>query len=528
MDNDDDDTIYALSSGSLAGQTATAVAVVRLSGPHAHAILSALTTTTDDTTAAVGVVGLPPTRKAVVRTLYHPVTRSPLDQALVLRFDKPRSFTGEDVVEFHCHGSRAVLTGLLDTLAWFPTTRLAEPGEFTQRAFRAGKLDLLEVEALADLLQADTQTQRHQALQQLEGKLSQLYQNWRTQLTKGLAHAEAVIDFGDDEQVTLQQNDDDDNDDNNSAVWGGVVDQMNGLCQSLESHLQDARRGELVREGLRIAIVGPPNAGKSSLFNILAQRDAAIVSPMEGTTRDVLELSLDLGGVRCTLCDTAGIRRDTNDTIEQVGMERAKAAASQAHVLIAMMDGSTLHDNNNNNNNNPQHGLSTIQDMIETNRPHTDDDDDDDYNNVMLVINKVDLANDDDDDDDDKVYHSLDKFPSNSTFRMSCLTNEGVDEFLEALTQMAVDRVSHPTNNAAVDNNNNEGAIITRARHRQHVQAALQALRRFLQLSQQGTMAVDMAAEELRLATSELGRITGAVDVEDVLNVLFQDFCIGK
>ena len=471
-DNDDDDTIYALSTGS---SLPTAVAVIRISGPRSHAILQQLTPNQKSV----------PLRKAVVRTLIHPSDHTNvLDQALVLTFKAPQSFTGEDVVELHTHGSRAVVQGILQALSECNTTRLAERGEFTQRAFGKGKLDLLEVEALADLLISDTAAQRRQALSQLEGNLSQLYTQWRIMLTKGLAHAEAVIDFGDDL----------DDDDTHSNVWGTVEDRMNTLRLLMQHHLADGKRGELVRDGLQICIVGPPNAGKSSLFNLLAKRDAAIVSSIAGTTRDVLELTLDLGGVRCTLSDTAGVRESTMDIIEQEGIKRAKIAAEKADIVVAMIDGT-----------NSTQGWEALQGILLDGSL---------MNRTMVVMNKLDLV---------MNPTSIEWTCQIPTFGVSCDTNQGVDAFLDSLTERVVSRVSQPTSS-----NSGESALITRARHRQHVEAAVEALNRFSTLAQQGPMAVDMAAEELRLATSELGRITGAVDVEDVLDVLFADFCIGK
>lgn len=485
----DEDTIFALSSG--ASTTATAVAVIRITGPQSHSILERL---------APRKV---PTRKAVVRNLCDPADDSPLDQALVLKFDGPQSFTGEDVVELHCHGSRAVVQGLLKVLGNY--ARMAERGEFTQRAFASGKLNLLEVEALADLLTADTQLQRQQALRQLDGKLSDLYDSWRLALTKGLAHAEAVIDFGDDEHLGDDDYEDGlDYDGAQESVWGAVGEKMESLSSSMKRHLADDRRGELVREGVKVAIVGPPNAGKSSLFNILAQRDAAIVSPIEGTTRDVLELTLDLGGVRCTLSDTAGVREETSDLIEKEGIKRAKNAAEQADVLVAMIDGTDT-----------KNGISALKDVVSD--PET-------LARLLLVVNKMDLL--DSAEQEKSVFNEGTPLGAqhNGTYVLSCETNDGVDGFLNALTDRVVTRVSNPD---PVDGEE-ESALITRARHRQHVMDAVEALDRFTLLSTQGNMAVDMAAEELRLAVSELGRITGAVDVEDVLDVLFADFCIGK
>lgn len=488
---EEEDTIFALSSGSLAaGGGATGVAVIRISGSQAHTILSNMTCNKP----------LPKPRMASVRNLIDSYTNTPLDQALVLLFEKPHSFTGEDVVELHCHGSRAVVEDMLDYLS--TKARMAERGEFTQRAFLHGKLELLQVEALADLLTADTRSQRLQALSQLQGNLQHLYTDWRQRLTKGLAHAEAVIDFGDDEQ--LDENEEDEHV-AQANVWGNVGEQIASLTRDMQRHLSDNRRGELVREGVKIAIVGPPNAGKSSLFNLLAQRDAAIVSPIAGTTRDVLELSLNLGGIKCTLSDTAGVRQESSDVIEQEGMKRARNVAKNADIVVAMVD--VLE---------PEKGTSVLQDVLDM--IHNENDEQaPEVNNVLLALNKLDLQ----DETGEEKFRSI--LPNELTrdlggvFQMSCETNDGIDSFLDALTLTVQARISSNHNSSKDEN---EGALITRARHRQHVEAAVEALLRFQALSQQGTMAVDMAAEELRLATSELGRITGAIDVEDVLDVL--------
>jgi tRNA modification GTPase len=489
------DTIFAVSSGTTTASP-SAVAVLRISGPQSVPLLQALTPGKQ----------LPKARMAALRILRHPDdARITLDQSLVLYFPGPRSFTGEDLVELHCHGSRAVVDGLIEVLGNFAGCRYAEAGEFTSRAFGAGKLDALQVEGLADLLTADTSVQRQQALAQLDGALTKVYESWRSQLVAGLAHAEAVIDFGDDEQLVdddVETLDEDEKLLAQQGVWGNVREKIQTLRAAMQRELRDSRRGEMLREGLRIAIVGAPNAGKSSLFNILANQDAAIVSPTAGTTRDVLQVSLNLGGVKCVLQDTAGMRSATNDVIEQEGMKRALGAATSADFVLAMVDSSD------------DLGATVITDVLEKMQANEVE-----SKESMLVLNKSDLPT-----------HSqwLDDRPSGvfqgGIFRISCETSNGIDTFLNALTEKVTKAVTRVQDTEAPT----EGAMITRVRHRQHVQATVEALERFETLSTQGMMSVDMAAEELRLAASELGRITGAVDIEDVLDKLFADFCIGK
>ena len=553
-DIDEEDTIYALSSGgggASIGSGATAVAVIRISGHHAFDSLRELlspyplSTIDEEKSDIMKVPKLPKARMASLRTLYDPLSddgmdknqkRDPLDSALVLTFPGPNSFTGEDIVELHCHGSRAVVQGVLSALSSFnfrkvPSTgadgsnmkrlsiRPADPGEFTQRAYAHGKLGLVEVEALADLIVADTSLQRKQALQQFDGRLSRLYMGWREELIKGLAHAEAVIDFGDDE--ALDEDDDIDDGsmegDGGMSIWGTIRPRISSLREAMEKHLADASRGELLRDGLRIAIVGRPNAGKSSLLNLLAGRDAAIVSSTPGTTRDVVEVILDLDGVRCTLLDTAGVREEMEEGVNDIeveGMKRARLAARDAHIIVGVVDASDY-----------ERGLDAVKDLIgeegalDMNNSAVKDD------NVLYVLNKLDLV----DDNEASAIGKLSK--DSSSFGISCTTNEGVDSFLSSLTDQALSMVSNDdgsSNAAMLSVEGTEGAVITRARHRRHVEGASEALARFEVLSGQGYMALDMAAEELRLAASELGRITGAIDVENILDVLFADFCIGK
>nr|WP_295831693.1 tRNA uridine-5-carboxymethylaminomethyl(34) synthesis GTPase MnmE [uncultured Azospirillum sp.] len=439
-------TIYALATAP--GRSG--VAVVRISGPEAGSALSALT----------GRV-LPAPRRAVLTKLRDPRTGDALDDALVLRFTAPASFTGEDVVELHLHGGRAVVTGVIEALATLPGLRLAEPGEFTRRAFENGKLDLTEAEAVADLIDAETTAQRRQALRQMEGALGKLYDGWRDRLTRALAHIEADIDFAEDD------------------LPGGVTDAVRlviiGLADEIATHLNDGGRGERLREGLHIAIVGAPNAGKSSLLNALARRDAAIVSARAGTTRDIIEVHLDLGGYPVVLADTAGLREAAADEVEEEGIRRARDRAARADVKVAVFDATTL----------PDLDPATLG-LIDA--------------DTVVVFNKTDLAT------------GRDLRPDLSPILVSAHTGAGLKALEEKLTAFSADRLAIGS-----------APSLTRARHRAALTECRESLLRAL-----NAPLPELAAEDVRLASRALGRITGRVDVEDLLDVIFRDFCIGK
>lgn len=422
-------TIYALSSG----RAAAGVAVVRISGPAAHDCLQHLTGT------------LPKLRHATLRTLRHPQTAAPLDQALVLAFAAPHSATGEDMAELHIHGGVAVIDAVLAALASLPDLRVAGPGDFTRRAFEAGKLDLAEVEGLADLIAAETEAQRVQALRQMGGALSGLFEDWRRQLIHALALVEADIDFADGE---------DDVPDGIGAQAGAII---TTLRTAFTAQLQTASRGERLRDGFTVAITGPPNAGKSSLLNALAQRDVAIVSPIAGTTRDSIEVHLNLSGYPVTLIDTAGLR-ETNDPVEAEGVRRARAKAAAADLVLYL----------------------------------TADPNDHPSQLCLRLQTKTDLIGG----------------PGIST-----KTGAGLPELIDVLA-------SHAAAAMAVG----EAPALTRARHRDVLAQALG----HLDAAQAQDHDLVLAAEELRLAARALGRITGRVDVEDVLDVIFSSFCIGK
>jgi len=419
--------------------------VLRISGPDARRAVTLL------------AGGLPPPRVAQRRRLVDPQNGDALDDGLVLWFPGPRSATGEDVAEFHLHGSRAVLAAVMQVLARFGL-RLAEPGEFTRRAFLNGKLDLLQAEAIADLAAAETEAQRRQALRQLGGELGEVYRGWRDRLTRILAHLEAAIDFPDEDLPP--------------EIEDRILSETEGLVAEIERHLADGHRGERLRDGIDVAIVGPPNAGKSSLLNRIARREVAITSPVPGTTRDVIEVAIDLGGYPIVLADTAGLR-DSADAIEQEGKRRAVQRAEQAEIRLFVFDIAQPADAAGAS---PWPGADTI-----------------------LVANKIDLA------------PAPDTDLSPPALLVSALTGEGIDRLLTVLGERVAQtyRIEAP--------------VLTRARHRQALKEAAASLRRSFSAA-----LPELRAEDLRLALRSLGRITGAVDVEDLLNVIFRDFCIGK
>ncbi|MBI1215733.1 MAG: tRNA uridine-5-carboxymethylaminomethyl(34) synthesis GTPase MnmE [Alphaproteobacteria bacterium] len=438
-------TVFALASGSYRA----GVAVVRISGPEALQTLEALT----------GKKDFPP-RQARLHTLRDPETSAVLDHGIAVYFKAPASFTGEDVVEYHLHGGRAVIDGMLRALGKFENCRMAEPGEFTKRAFENGKLDLTAAEAVADLVAAETEAQRLQALNQLGGALEKLYQGWTDRLSGLLAHQEAEIEFPDED---LPQ---------------GLADTLSApleeLLQEIRAHLNDARRGERLRDGILIAIIGAPNAGKSSLLNALAAREAAIVSEQAGTTRDVIEVHLDLAGYPVILADTAGLRA-TGDSIEAEGIRRAQAVAEKADIRLALFD-ATLAERD-------AETLSLVDE------------------NTIAVFTKSDLAKN----PPGKISGSL---------ALSSRTGAGMDELLKMLGQKTA---------ALFGARENAGPALTRERHRLALEEAAAALERAKEAA-----LPELAAEDMRLALRALGRITGKVHVEELLDKIFRDFCIGK
>jgi tRNA modification GTPase len=447
-----DQTIFALSSG----RPPSAIAIVRVSGAEAGRALAALSGK------------LPPPRIAT-RTLLRDAGGRSIDDAVVLWFPGPASATGEDVAELHVHGGRAVLTALFNALAAINDVRPAEAGEFTRRAFENGKLDLTEAEGLDDLIHADTERQRRQALRQLRGLLGNRVRDWRERIIEASALIEAGIDFSDEGDVPAE-------------LIAPALEKVGVLLAEIEQVLAAQTQSERLRDGLVVAIAGPPNVGKSTLINQFARREVAIVSPYAGTTRDVIEVQLDLDGYPVTLIDTAGIR-ETDDPVEQEGVRRARARAAEADLVLWLADRS--------------------------NEPVEQ------HNSVALwrVRNKIDLDSASDLGGSRSATDLAASWPGR-TFAISASRGDGLPELIAALVQFAQEYFG-----------SGEGGLITRTRQRNLLREAVASLRRSLEVVGSGE---ELAAEELRAASHSLGRLLGRVDVEDVLDAIFRRFCVGK
>jgi tRNA modification GTPase len=454
----DRNTIFALSSG----RPPAAIAVIRISGPGARLGL----------VASCGRV--PEPRRATLARLRDPSSQEMIDEALVLWFPGPHSETGEDMAELQVHGGRAIVARVFSVLGRLEGFRLAEAGEFTRRAFENGRLDLTAVEGLADLINADTEAQRRQAFRQFKGLLGNRAETWRGRLIEALALMEASIDFSDEGDVP-----------------GDLAVRAFEIIRPLASEMREAGagQGERLREGLAVAIAGPPNVGKSTLLNRLARRDAAIVSPHAGTTRDVIEVHLDLAGFPVTLRDTAGLR-DAADPVEQEGVRRAWGAVTDADLVLWVVDAAAI-----------EAGWSLAQ--KETPGAGTQH---------WIILNKTDLlapgvAQ-------ELASRSAEALRGSSLLTISAVTGAGIDDLVRSLAKFAERFFTA------------EPALVTRERHRVALQAAGQALDGALRLGPQG--GEELVAEQIRLATRVLERLTGRIGVEDILDVIFRDFCIGK
>jgi tRNA modification GTPase len=452
----DRDTIFALSSG----RPPAAIAVIRISGPRAGFALEKL------------VGRMPAPRRAALARVRDPANGDIIDEGLALWFPAPNSETGEDIAELQVHGGRAVIAAVLAAVGKLEGLRPAEAGEFTRRAFENGRMDLTAVEGLADLVAAETEAQRRQAFRHLKGLLGERAETWRQRLIEALALVEAGIDFSDEEDVPKE-------------AMARALELIGPLADEIAR--AGAGQGERLREGLRVAIAGPPNAGKSTLFNRLARREAAIVSPFPGTTRDVLELHLDLGGYPVTVLDTAGIR-ETSDPIEREGVRRASEQATSADLVLWVVDASKV-------------GPETVAELMSAIAfpPGTA---------LWIVANKLDLVAGAEQRVESKFGQEL------TVHLLSSRTGMGIDELVNALLRFASSFFTA------------EPALVSRERQRAHLNETVQALRGAQGAARDGRE--EIVAEQLRLATRALGKLLGRVDVEDILDVIFRDFCIGK
>jgi len=442
-------TIYALSSGpGISG-----IAVIRVSGDKAKDILKLITKSK-----------FPKERVATYRQIINPETKELIDEGIVIWFRGPNSYTGEDMIELHTHGSKAVVNKLQDVLEKFEDCRIAEPGEFTKIAFQNNKINLLKAESIGDLIAAETELQRKQALRVMTGASSSKFNFWREELIKILGEVEAKIDFPDEDlpvkiSKTLKLN-------------------IEKIKNEIEKTLDDFKTGEIIREGFKVAIVGPPNVGKSSLLNYLSKREAAIVSEKAGTTRDVVEVHLDISGIPIIIYDTAGIR-DSNDEIEAKGVKLAISRAEDADLNIILLDQKNLDFKGFFN--------SQIADKS------------------IIVINKSDLGFD----NSVKLENNMDPII------ISVKENKNVDKLIDIIKSKLKKQFL-----------NNDNVLITRSRHRHHLKECHKHLKNFLVKKDNDDY--DKAAEDLRLSIRHIGTIVGKVDVEEILGSIFENFCIGK
>ena len=443
-------TIFALSTGSVK----SGIAIIRISGPNTKKILSKITK-----------IDLPNPREANLCNIYNHENDELIDQGMLIWFPGPNSYTGEDLAELHIHGSKAIISTLLSSLSKIKDCRLAEPGEFTKIAFENGKINLLNVEALSDLISSETELQRRQAINLLSGKVSKKYLELRNRLLKILANVEAKIDFPDEDLP--------------EDILKNIKNETHDIIKIINSILNDNKVGEKIRDGFKVVIVGPTNAGKSSLLNYLSKREVAIVSEIEGTTRDTIEVGLNLDGYPVLISDTAGIR-ETNDPVEKKGVQIATDKAQNADLKIILLDAK-----------NPY--FKGFFDKF--------------YDeNSLIVINKSDLISDA---FDKKSISSLEHI------LISVKEETNLNTFVEQIKKKLKHRFSV-----------SENILISRERHRHNLEKCISHLKIFLEKNSINDF--DKAAEDLRLATRYLGRVVGDVDVEEVLGKIFNDFCIGK
>ena len=442
-------TIFALSSGpGVAG-----VAVIRVSGKYTNEVIKTLTGK-----------DLPQPRVATLRKINNINNSGLIDEGIVLWFPGPESYTGEDMAEFHIHGSRAVINAMHNSISKIQNCRLAEPGEFTRRAFQNGKVNLLKAESIADLVAAETEIQRKQAVKIMNGKTSNKFNSWRSKLIKILSHIEAKIDFPDEDLP--------------KDILKEVNNISSEVLKEIKKSLNDEKVGEIIREGFKIAIVGPTNVGKSSLLNYLSKKDVAIVSEIAGTTRDVIETHLNLDGYPVIISDTAGIR-ESKDEIEKKGIKLALKRAEEADLRLVVIEPKNLNF------------TGFLKDLFDE--------------NSILIINKSDLLQKKLDNQIKKLNHVL----------ISIKKKTNLDDLISKIKKKLQNKFL-----------NYDEILITRERHRQHLEQCVVHLEIFAQKNEEKDF--DKAAEDLRLASRHLGMIVGKVDVEEILGSIFNDFCIGK
>ena len=442
-------TIYALSTGpGISG-----IAIIRVSGEDTKKIIRLLTNE-----------NLPKARVATLRKINKINTSELIDEGIILWFPGPESYTGEDMAEFHVHGSKAVIDALHSSISQIENCRLAEPGEFTKLAFQNGKINLLKAESIADLISAETEIQRQQAVKIMNGKSSEIFNDLREKLLKILSNVEAKIDFPDEDLPV--------------DVLKNIKKISNEVILSIKKILNDQKVGERIREGFKIAIIGPTNAGKSSLLNHLSNRDVAIVSEIAGTTRDVIETHLNIDGYPVVVSDTAGIR-DSKNEIEKKGIKLALDKAENADLKLIIIDAKSIDFK------------GVLKQLMDE--------------NAILVVNKSDLLKKDLSSEIKNFEHVL----------ISVKNNLNIENLIL--------KIKNKLKNKFITN---EDILITRERHRQHLEQSLNYLKNFEEKNEAEDF--DKAAEDLRLATRHLGMIVGKVDVEEILGSIFNDFCIGK
>ncbi|XP_030748636.1 tRNA modification GTPase GTPBP3, mitochondrial isoform X2 [Sitophilus oryzae] len=441
-------------------------------------------------------------RNALLRSIRHPISKEVLDRGLILWFPGPNSFTGEDSCEFHVHGGIAVVTGVLDALGSLANFKLAQPGEFTKRAFMNGKLDLTEVEGLADLLQAETEQQRKQAFLQSNGSLSKLYLKWKKVLLHSVAHVEAYIDF--DETETLDH-----------GLIESVVEDVKHITKELKSHLENGCKGELLRRGVKTVILGQPNVGKSSLLNLLCQRPVSIVTPVSGTTRDVIEVTLNINGYPLVLLDTAGLRNNSQDIIEIEGMARALEMYKNADLIILVTDLEKYlsYINKTRSSNFAEYishyvnslGITDLMQEKCNNQSVRST-----FNkNCIVVLNKTDLDNE-----------NLCKSIQADIVKLSCKNENGISDLVDVLSKQMEILCGNPCE---------EHPSMNQMRHKEQLSSCQFHLDLFLKEALKGESSdLVILAEYLRRSLRHLGQLIGTVTSEDILNVIFRDFCIGK